>query len=208
MRACLIGAAVGRRARIPCPRRGRITPAAPERRPLILLSRNNALPVHAGFSLRGINMMRTRDQKIMQSRLTIISMLLAGAASRRRRFGGAGPAAISRPASGLLRRPPRRVSCAAPGLSPRLASRAGAWRSRLPGRRISSAPCGADRPCRLCAFHAGAARGMDAWPLASPVVARPLRLVVECGRRVVLVYGARLSLSDRRFRLLLRRAAG
>lgn len=73
-------------------------------------------------------------------------------------------------------------------------------------RRLSSATCRARSSCRVRAFHARAALGLDSRPLVSQVVQWPVGLVVVRRRRVVLVRRAGLPLSGRCLRLLLRGA--
>src|SRR5204863_7501685 len=79
--------------------------------------------------------------------------------------------------------------------------RAGPCRRALPSASLDHRA-----PCEFRAFHGGGARLVGARTVVSPLVARPLRLVVERGRRLVLVRRTRLSVSHGGFGLLLRGA--
>src|SRR5205085_9177393 len=104
-----------------------------------------------------------------------------------RRAGTVSPGAVSRGAAGispgtLSRHPAWSLPCRAAGLSAGAVSRGCACRGALPSPSLDHRA-----PCEFRTLHGGGARNVGAWPLVSPLVARPLRLVVECGRRVVLV---------------------
>ena len=123
-----------------------------------------------------------------------------------RRAGTVSPGAVSRGAAGispgtLSRHPAWSLPCRAAGLSAGAVSRGCACRGALPSPSLDHRA-----PCEFRSFQRGGACFVDAWTVVSPLVARPLRVVVEHRRHLVLVWRTRLSVSHGGVGLLLRGA--